>query len=76
MSNETTGNFPLRRRSKSNKLTKEEHKHLKVLLKDSYVGDLAKLVGVTSRTIHNVKLIGSGSFETIQKIREVLNQSK
>jgi hypothetical protein len=65
------------RRRRSEALTRDEHKSL---LK--YIGtfptliDAAFAIGIPRQTLERVKIIGSGSPETIHSIREKLNSNE
>lgn len=63
----------IERRRKSELLTKEEHRALNKYINTFHtVTDAADSIGVSRQTLDRVKIIGSGSPENIQIIREVL----
>lgn len=62
------------RRRKSELLTKDEHKSLlKFINTFPTLIDAADSIGLPRQTLERVKIIGSGSPETIGLIREKLN---
>jgi hypothetical protein len=65
----------IERRRRSELLTKEEHKVLlKYLNTFPTLVDAAYAIDIPRQTLERVKIIGSGSPETIQKVREKLNE--
>lgn len=65
----------IERRRRSELLTKEEHRILlKFINSFPTLIDAADSIGLPRQTLERVKIIGSGSPETIQAIREKLNE--
>jgi predicted DNA-binding protein (UPF0251 family) len=64
-----------RGRRKSELLTKDEFSSLKkYVISQHTVTDAAYAIGINRQTLDRVLIIGSGSPETVQAIREKLNQ--
>lgn len=67
--------IPTTRRRKSEPLTKVEHTSLRKYIGSHLtVSDAADALGINRSTLERVALIGKGSPETINAIREKLNQ--
>jgi hypothetical protein len=67
----------IERRRRSELLSKDEHKLLlKYIAKFQTLVDAADAIELPRQTLERVKIIGSGSPETIKKIREKLFETE